>query len=177
MILPLCYYDDPILRKKAQPIQEITPEIVMLSEDMIETMIDQHNGVGLAGPQVGKLLRIFIIRDEFVLPDGKWDFGPPEVMINPQLSEPTPETAVMSEGCLSIPGIHMDVTRPAGMKIRYQKLNGEWVEEAVSKFRARVIMHENDHLNGVLFIDRLTPEERARVAPQLRAVKQKYKKK
>lgn len=176
MILPLCYYDDPVLRKKAQPIPEITPEIVKLSEDMIETMI-QQNGVGLAGPQVGKLLRIFVIRDEFTLPDGKWSFGPPEIMVNPQISAPSKGTAVFSEGCLSIPGIHMDITRPAALKIRYQKLTGEWVEEAVSQFRARVIMHENDHLNGVLFIDRLSPEERSRIDSQLRALKQKYKKK
>ncbi len=175
MILPLCYFDDPILRKKALPIQEITPEIVKLAEDMIETMINQHNGVGLAGPQVGKLLRIFIIRDEYILPDGKWNFGPPEVMINPQLSEPFAELAVMSEGCLSIPGIHADVTRPVGIKIRYQRLDGQLVEETVSEFRARVIMHENDHLNGVLFIDRLTPKERSGIEPQLRAVKKKYR--
>lgn len=177
MILPLCYYDDPILRKKALPIEKITPEIVKLAEDMIETMIDQHNGVGIAGPQVGKLLRIFIIRDEFALPDGKWSFGPPEVMINPQLSEPSLETAFMSEGCLSIPGIHSDVTRPAAIKVRYQKLDGQVVEEVISGFRARVIMHENDHLNGVLFIDRLTAEARAKIGPQLRAIKEKYKKK
>lgn len=175
MILPLCYYDDPILRKKALAIEKITPEIKQLAQDMIETMIHQNNGVGIAGPQVGKLLRIFIIRDEFAQPDGKWSFGPSEVMINPQLSQPSPEIVVMSEGCLSIPGIHSDVSRPASIKIRYQKLDGEIVEEIASGFRARVIMHENDHLNGVLFIDRLSAGERAKLDSHLRVVKQKYK--
>lgn len=175
MILPLCYYDDPILRKKALKIEAITPEIRQLAADMIETMIHQNNGVGIAGPQVGKLLRIFIIRDEFTGSDGRWQFGPAEVMINPEISKPTPEQVAMSEGCLSIPGIHADVVRPAGLYIRYQNLDGQIVEEIVTGFRARVIMHENDHLNGVLFIDRLPKDLRARIDPQLRAVKQKYK--
>jgi len=176
MILPLCYYDDPVLRKKAQLIERITPEIEQLASDLIETMI-HANGVGIAAPQVGKLLRIFIIRDEFLRPDGTCDFGQPEVMINPVLSQPSAQTALMSEGCLSIPGIHADVTRPSAIQIRYQKLSGEWAEEKVSGFRARVIMHENDHLNGVLFIDRLSPDLRSKLEPQLRTIKQKFKKK
>lgn len=175
MKLALRYYDDPVLRQKAQPITEITPEIIALSQDMIDTMIHAHNGVGLAAPQVGKLIRIFIIRDEFIEPDGRWSFGPPEVMINPQISEPSSEIATMSEGCLSIPGLHADVKRPSTIKIRYQKLDGQFVEETVSSFRARVIMHENDHLNGVLFIDRLSPKERSRIEPHLQAIKKKYK--
>ena len=174
MILPLCYYDDPVLRTKALPIEDITDEIRRLSEDMIETMI-HHNGVGLAGPQVGKLLRIFIIRDEIIEADGKVDYGLPEVMLNPVLSRPSKETAVMPEGCLSIPGVHYDVARPAKIHIRYQKLDKTFAEEEVAGFRARVIMHENDHLNGVLYFDRLTPEVRKKLEPRLRAVKQKYR--
>ena len=168
MILPVVLYDDAVLRKKAKPIELITPEILDLAKDLIETMSHFDNGVGLAAPQVGKLLRIFVIRDELSGPDGELTLGEPEVMINPQLSKPSRETVSMSEGCLSIPGMYADVVRPKSIRIRYQKLDGTWREEEVSGFRARVIMHENDHLNGVLYIDRLEDKIRLRVAAHLK---------
>ena len=136
-----------------------------------------YNGVGLAAPQIGKLHRIFVVRDEIAQPDGEYQFGPPEVIINPVLSGPSSEMVVMPEGCLSIPGVHTDVIRPSTIHVRYQKLDGQFVEKELTKFLARVFMHENDHLNGVLFFDRLTPEQRKELEPQLRDVKQKYKKK
>ncbi len=176
MILPLSYYDDPVLRKKALKIEKITDEIHQLSADMIESMI-HYDGVGLAAPQAGKLLRIFVIRDEIPQPDGSYDFGPPEVIINPVISNPSAEMVFMSEGCLSIPGLHSDILRPAAIHVRYQRLDGEFVEEKASGFRARVFMHENDHLNGVLFFDRMTPEQRKKIDSHLRSVKMKYRKK
>lgn len=173
MRLPLVYYDHPTLRKKAIKIESITDAIKQLANDLTETMI-YHNGVGLAAPQVGISLRIFVIRDEQVGVDGSFHFGAPEVLINPILSHPSEEKEVMAEGCLSIPGVHAEVIRPSRIHVRYQTVDGELKEEEVSQFRARVMMHENDHINGVLFIDRLTKEERLRIKPLLNAIIKKY---
>jgi peptide deformylase len=172
MKLPLCYLGHPALRTRAKEIGEITPEIRQLASDMIETM-KASNGVGLAANQVGVLQRIFIICDEKMGPGGEIELGESEVMINPILSEPS-GVQEGSEGCLSIPGLFADVSRPLQVKVRYTKLSGEIVEEVAEGFRARVIMHENDHLNGVLFIDRLPPDLRKKVEPELRLIKKKY---
>jgi peptide deformylase len=171
-MLPLRYYDDPILRTKALPIEKITPEIVQLAEGMIETMVSS-NGVGLAGPQVGKLLRIFIIRDERI--EGEdYVLGPPEVIINPTLTNPSKERCSMLEGCLSLPGLHISVSRPKSIDVRYQNIKGEWIEERLTDFRARVMMHENDHLEGLLTIHRISKPEQKKIEPQLLAIKRKY---
>lgn len=172
MKLPLRYYGHPDLRAKAKPIEEITPEIVQLAEAMIEMMIS-HNGIGLAGPQVGKLLRIFVRRDEILMADGRYSLGSPEVIINPILSSPSEETEVMLEGCLSVPGLHVAVERPKKIHVRYQNLKGEWIEEDRDDFLGRITMHENDHLNGTLHIDRASAAERRRIEPHLRALKKK----
>ncbi len=171
--LTLRRYDDSILRKKASPIEAITPEIERLAADMIETMI-HANGVGLAGPQIGQLLRIFIIRDEIMEAGGEYVLGPPEVIINPTLSNPSEEKVSMVEGCLSLPGLYVEITRPKKIHMRYMNLKGEWIEEFLDDFRARVTMHENDHLNGVLSIDRIDKRERKKVEPNLLAIKKKY---
>lgn len=173
-LLALRYLGDPILRQKAQPIEEITEEIRAFAENLVYSMV-HYDGVGLAATQVGKLLRIFVIRDEVILPDGSYRFGAPEILINPVITEPSQETSVMTEGCLSIPGLHCDVTRPASIHVRYQKLDGSMIEERVSGFRARVMMHENDHLNGVLYIDRLTAFDKKKIGSKLQAIKKKYK--
>lgn len=172
-ILPLLYYDDAGLRKKAFPIEMIDEDIKRLAQDMIDSMI-HFNGVGLAAPQVGRLVRLIVIRDEFVGEGEEYSLGPPEVFINPILTRPSTETEKMPEGCLSLPGIHAEVVRPACIHVRYQKLDGKFVDEDAVGFRARVIMHENDHLNGVLYIDRISPEERARIEPMLRELKDKF---
>ncbi len=167
-------YDDPVLRKKAVLIDAITPEIERLANDMIETMI-ASKGVGLAGPQVGQLLRIFIIRDETMDSVGEYILGPPEVIINPTLSNPSEERVSMLEGCLSLPGLHLEVIRPQKMHVRYMNLKGEWIEEELDEFRARVTMHENDHLNGVLIIDRIDKRKRKMIEPNLLAIKKKFR--
>ena len=172
MILSVVLYDDAVLRKKARPIEQITDEILELAQDLTETMI-HTNGVGLAAPQIGKLLRIFVIRDEWVGPDGEFRLGEPEVILNPQLSKPSRETISMSEGCLSLPGMYADVIRPKSFFLRWQRLDGTWHEGEVLGFRARVIMHENDHLNGVLYIDRLDLKNRNRVDPHLKKLSKK----
>ncbi len=173
MIVPLLYYDDSELRKKSKPIEVITDEIQRFAQDMVESMI-HYNGVGLAAPQVGRLLRLIVIRDEFIGSEEEYLLGPPEILINPILSAPTKKTEKRPEGCLSVPGIHAEVERPSGIHVRYQKIDGSIVEEDVAGFRARVIMHENDHLNGVLFIDRIFSDDRRKIEPLLRELKEKY---
>ncbi|OGN65243.1 MAG: peptide deformylase [Chlamydiae bacterium RIFCSPHIGHO2_12_FULL_49_9] len=172
MKLKIHRYGDSVLRQKAHPISEVTDEVRAFARDLIEAMID-HNGVGLAATQAGKLLRIFVIRDETTNAAGESILGEPEVMINPVLSKPSKETVSMTEGCISLPGLRVDVVRPKSIHIRYQNLQGEWVEEILEEFRARVAMHENDHLNGTLIIDRIDANLRKKIEPQLRKIKQK----
>jgi peptide deformylase len=172
MILSLLYYDHPDLRKKSLQIEAVNEEIVIFAHDMAESMI-HYNGVGLAAPQVGRLLRLIVIRDEFVGEDGELRLGPPEILINPVLSSPAKELEKMTEGCLSIPGIHADVMRPSKIRVAYQTIDGVAMAEDAIGFRARVIMHENDHLNGVLYIDRVSPDERQKIEPMLKALKEK----
>ncbi|MDE3055270.1 MAG: peptide deformylase [Verrucomicrobiota bacterium] len=166
----LRYYGDPVLRTRAEKIAEITPDIVKLAQDMIETMI-AHNGVGLAAPQVGKLLRIYIFRDEWQDEQGEYHLGEPQVAINPELSSPSRESVEMVEGCLSLPGVRASVSRPRKIHVRYQNLEGTWIDADFEGLLARVNMHENDHLNGVLYIDRTDPRDRQKVEEQLRRMK------
>ncbi len=171
MVLPIVLYGDPVLRRKAAPVEQITPEIEQLASEMIETMIGANNGVGLAAPQVGRSLRLFVLRDEIIDSSGEYAFSPPEVVINPVFSSPSKELLTASEGCLSLPRIEVDVARPSTIHVRYQNLKGEFLEEDLKDFRARIFMHENDHLNGTLIIDRISSQERNRLDPFLRKIK------
>ncbi len=172
--LSVQYYGHPDLRKKAKPVEEFTPEVIAICKDMLETMLSLDNCIGFAGPQLGISLRIFVIREEKFLPDNKYYFAEPEVIINPVLTAPSEETVAMQEGCMSLPGLHVEVIRPKSIHVRYQNLKGEFIEERLEDFRARMFMHENDHLNGVLIIDRIPPKERKEIEPLLRTMKEKY---
>lgn len=169
-LLPIVLYGDPILRKKALPIGEITPEIRRLVEEMTETMVQGASSVGLAAPQIGLSLRLFVMRDEVGSGDD-FEFGPPEVIINPVFSHPSPKTETHEEGCLSLPRVYLDVIRPAKIHVRYTTLDGTEKEELLEGFRARVFMHENDHLNGTLIIDRVPANVRNKIDPILRKIK------
>ncbi len=172
--LPIRYYGHPDLRVKAKAVQEITPEIVQICEEMLAKMISLDNCIGFAGPQLGILLRIFVIREEKFIAENEYCFGDPEVIINPVLTAPSNELSSMVEGCMSLPGLHVEVYRPETIHVRYQNIRGEFIEEDLKDFRARMFMHENDHLNGVLHIDRMDPKERKKIEPILRTMKQKY---
>jgi peptide deformylase len=173
MELPIRYYGDPILRIKAKPVNEITPEIIELAQNMIQTMI-LNNGVGLAAPQIGRSIRLYVCRDEIKNFEGQYILGEPKVMVNPVLTNPSEEMVTQVEGCLSIPGLHLNIERPRKICIRYQNLQGEFIEEELTDYFARVNMHENDHLNGTLHIDRALPQDRKKAEPILRQIKKKY---
>lgn len=165
-LLPLAYYGEPILRKKADPIIEITSDIKKLVEEMIETM-NASNGVGLAAPQIHHSIRLFIIRTHIETKQDRLEAGEIKVFINPKLSLPSVETWKAGEGCLSIPTIRALVERPKEITVEYTSLDGSVIEQRFSSWDARVIMHENDHINGVLFIDRLDPQEKSKLSPLL----------
>jgi peptide deformylase len=173
MILPLAFYGDPILRKKTTSIVAIDQTIHQLVADMAETM-EKNNGCGLAAPQVHQSLSLFItciprfVDEDTMLP------GELRVFINPKIIACSQETWPCQEGCLSIPGLRETVVRPLKVKIQATNLEGQLFEEEFIGFDAHVVLHENDHINGVLFIDRLSPTQKKEIAGQLREIKKKY---
>lgn len=173
MKLPLRYYGDPILRQKAQPVEAITEEIRQLCLDMIETML-AYNGIGLAAPQVGHLVRIFVSNVAYEDGEGEVHLGDPVVYINPVLVEPSDSLVERSEGCLSIPKLYAAVARPLKITVEAMDIEGKSFTKECYGYHARNIMHENDHLNGVLFIDRIKGKRRTLLEPELRRIKLQY---
>lgn len=137
--------DDPLIRKTCRPVDEITPRIIKLLDDMADTMYFEGRGIGIAAPQVGVLRRIFIVDvgDE----NGLIEF------INPEILE-TSGSQIDGEGCLSVPGKTCEVERPEYVKIKALNRNGEEFVLEAEELLARCICHENDHLDGILFIDK-----------------------
>lgn len=175
MKLHLCYYGNPILRKKTAPVAEITDEIRQLVRDMEETM-KAHNGIGLAACQVGHAVAVCIILAPHEDTEEGWAKAPTRVFINPKLSDPSLETWTYNEGCLSIPKVRGLVTRPMSITVTAQNLDGTICTERLTGWPARICMHENDHLNGVLFIDRISDREQRLVEPLLKQIKKEFNK-
>jgi peptide deformylase len=171
--LQICYYGNPILRKKSEPITEITDEIRQLAADMVDTF-DNNDGIGLSAIQVGKPIRMFVLRRYIHQPDDKWTVSEPIVYINPKILERSDETWMNEEGCLSVPKIYLPVERPLRVKVESTKLDGTKVIEEFEGINARVILHENDHINGVLFIDRVDDKYLKPVEGKLREMKKKH---
>jgi peptide deformylase len=165
----------PVLRAKAEPVGEIDDALRRLADDMLEAM-HAHDGCGLAANQVGVARRLIVIdtrearkRPSILRIDGKTRPAHkhmPMVLVNPRL-EFLPGREVGSEACLSIPGISGDVDRARGVRLRARDLDGNNVEFEAEGLLSRALQHEVDHLDGILFIDRLDPEERRRVAAEL----------
>ncbi|MDG1058387.1 MAG: peptide deformylase [Flavobacteriaceae bacterium] len=162
MILPIVAYGTPVLKKKGSDITPDYPAFEQLLENMWETMYEA-NGVGLAAPQVGIAIRLFIVDaspfaddDELTEEEQKQLTGFKKVFINPQIEESGEEWA-FNEGCLSIPDIREDVYRQEEIQIRYWDENFKEHTEQYSGLAARVIQHEYDHIEGVLFTDKLSP--------------------
>jgi peptide deformylase len=176
MILQILEYGDPILRAKGKPIENIDDRIRELASDMIETM-HAANGVGLAAQQIGEALQLTVLdvslvedRPSTLKLDGK-DVDPktamPLVLINPEI-ELRGMTEVGVEGCLSFPEITGDIERARSVILRTQTLEGRTIEIEASGFLARAIQHEGDHLNGILFIDRMNSAAKAALSSRLK---------
>ncbi|MBQ1929974.1 MAG: peptide deformylase [Bacteroidales bacterium] len=167
MILPIYIYGTDVLRAVAEPIDVNTyPNLQELIDNMQETM-ESADGVGIAAPQVGKSIQLLIVDGA---PFGEDD---PElaafrrVMINPQVLEESQETAEYNEGCLSVPNIHADITRPAKIKVKYLDREGKEIVEEFGGFACRMVQHEMDHLIGKMFVDRATPIRKKMISAKL----------
>ena len=150
------------LREKSVPVEAVTDEIRKLAAEMLELMY-KADGVGLAAPQVGKNIRMFVADDG----------SGPGVFINPQITGTAQELADFEEGCLSVPGVYEKVTRPACVRIQAQDENGRRRVVQAEGFLARILQHEYDHLDGVLFIDHIDPEKKARIERRFRKKSEK----
>jgi peptide deformylase len=154
-ILPIVQWPDPRLAEICAPVAGITPEIETLAADMLDTMYAAP-GRGLAGPQVGAMLRIFVM--DVGWKDGKSD---PLVCINPMLQEVSEDRAIGSEGCLSIPGVMAEISRPIQVQMVWTGLNGGRFVQSFDGFGAVCAQHELDHLDGVVTFDHLEAQARA----------------
>lgn len=159
-VLPIRIFPDPVLRKRAEPVDEITPDIRRLIDDMAETMYDAP-GVGLAANQVGVLKRIFII--DIATDDEPSDL---HVFINPEIVDKAGEV-VWKEGCLSFPGVTESVERAESVRVRALDRDGKPFEMEADGLMAVAIQHENEHLDGELMIDHLGPVKRRLVQRKL----------
>jgi peptide deformylase len=155
MVYPIVVYGDPILRKKAQDVEKGT-DLKAFINDMYETMY-AASGIGLAAPQIGKFIRVFIVDGTSLEeePQDMSDFK--KVFINPVLLSSDGDPWAFEEGCLSIPTIRENVLRPETVRIRYYDENWTLKEETYDRVKARIIQHEYDHIEGKLFIDYLSP--------------------
>ena len=164
MILPIVAYGDPVLKKEAQEIDKDFPDLDKLIADMFETMY-AASGVGLAAPQIGKSIRLFVVDGSPFAEDKEDDEDPraegmenfKKVFINPIIEEETGEEWGFNEGCLSIPKIREEVFRQEKITISYYDENWELREETYEGYSARIIQHEYDHIEGILFTDHLSP--------------------
>ena len=144
MILDIVKLGEESLRQKSEPVPEVNDKIRQLAEDMFETMIEKE-GVGLAAPQIGRNIRMFVlIADDDVR----------RVFINPQIIQTSSETSEYDEGCLSIPQVYETITRPVGVTVQALNEKGRPFTLEADGLLARIIQHEYDHLDGILYIDR-----------------------
>lgn len=159
MVLPIYVYGHEALREETDPVEENTEALQELIDDMIETMRNAA-GIGLAAPQVGRTERLFVV-DLTPMADEMAEAGeplPPQpmVFINPEIAEESDETVELEEGCLSIPEVREAVTRPARIRMRYLDRQFDEQELEAGAMLARVLQHERDHLDGILFLDYLS---------------------
>ena len=179
MLLRIVQFNEPILRKKGAKITAFDKPLAQLAAAMVETMHEAH-GIGLAAQQVGQAIQLCVIDLRFVESDFAWEYDGtrpplelfmPLTLINPEVSVvPEPELPY-EEGCLSFPEIRGDVVRPDAIIVKFRDLAGHGHTLACDGLLARCVQHEVDHLNGVLFIDRMAPDVRALLEPEIKALK------
>jgi peptide deformylase len=169
MIYPIVVYGHPVLRKVAAPIDKDYPGLDLLISDLFETMY-YSEGLGLAAPQIGKSVRMFVIdgkpaaEDEPTLADFK------KVFINPKITEKSGEFMPMNEGCLSIPNLREEVIRESRIRITYNDENWAFHDEVYEGYKARIIQHEYDHLDGIMFTDKINPLRKRLISSKLLAI-------
>ncbi len=164
--LEIYLYGSEILRTRCDPVDSFDDSLRELYEGMVRAM-NREEGIGLAAPQVGRALRLLIARDER---DG-WPRVLP--LVNPELIFLSRERGGLEEGCLSLPGITAEVQRPVRVKVRYQDLEGKEQELEDDGLLARIIQHEHDHLEGILFVDHLSLIKRKLLSKKLKALQQR----
>ncbi|MBO4821213.1 MAG: peptide deformylase [Prevotella sp.] len=172
MILPIYIYGQNVLRKVAQDIPADFPDLEKFVADMYDTLANSE-GIGLAAPQVGKDIRVVVIDLDVLGEDYPEYKGYRKTFINPHIVEyDESETDTMEEGCLSLPGIHEKVTRPTRIKVTYEDTDRNAHEEWVDGYLARVMQHEFDHLDGKVFVDRISPFRKTMIKSKLKALTQ-----
>ncbi|PVX50732.1 peptide deformylase [Balneicella halophila] len=169
MILPIYIYGHPVLRKMCDPITQDYPELDSLIKNMFETMY-HANGVGLAAPQVGKPIRLFVVDASPFAEEEPELGGFKKVFINAQITDRTGEEWSMDEGCLSIPGLTAPVVREDEITITYRDENWEEHTDTFKGYAARIIQHEYDHIEGVLFPERCAPLRRRMLNNKLKKI-------
>ena len=166
--LQLRYYGDPVLRKRAEPVLEITEAEIKLAEDMLMTLYATGNGIGLAATQVGVLKRFLVVD---IGSDDEEDEFDPLLLFNPEILS-TEGESVAEEGCLSIPDIRADVKRPEKIAVKAVTINKNEIQFEAVGLMSRVLQHEIDHLNGTLFIDRISGLKRQLLRDELKKIHQ-----
>ncbi|HLN22294.1 MAG TPA: peptide deformylase [Bacteroidales bacterium] len=169
MIYPILVIGHPLLRKVAVDIDKDYPALDQFISDMFETMY-YSDGLGLAAPQVGKSIRIFVIDGQPLAEDEPDMAGFKKVFINAHITERSADLVPMSEGCLSIPNLREEVVRESRIRINYYDEKWEYHDEVYEGYKARVIQHEYDHLDGILFTDKLSPIRKRLLKSKLVAI-------
>jgi peptide deformylase len=154
-------YGDPVLKSKAAEVSDINGKIARLVDDMFDTLYESDSGIALAAPQIGVQKQIFV-----------WDVDDQHMaIINPTIVESSGEW-VYDEGCLSIPGLYVEMLRPNHVLVRGYTVDGDEVEIEASELMGRLFQHEIDHLHGVLMFDRMTPEQRKEAMTEYRRLQE-----
>ena len=169
MVLPIFVYGNPVLRKKAVDIGPDYPKFNDFVTNLWDTL-EKCDGLGLAAPQVGEAIRMFAIDGKRLVEDDPSMEGFRKLFINARILERSGEDNTYNEGCLSLPGIHEDVIRKSIIRINYQDENFVTHEETFDGLKARIIQHEYDHIDGILFVDHLSPLKRKMLKGKLTAI-------
>ena len=180
MVLPIVNYNDPVLRQKGAPITKFDEDLAQLADDMVDTM-HEALGIGLAAQQIGQALQFCVIDLSQAPREFDWqldgistplDLIMPMALVNPKVEFLAGEDTVYEEGCLSFPGINGDVVRPDQIRVSFQDIGGTPHMMACNGLLGRCIQHEVDHLNGVLFIDRMAKKIRQGIDAEIKELAQ-----
>ena len=164
MVQQIRTYGDPVLKSKAAPVNDIDGKAIRLVDEMFDSLYGTDNGLALAAPQIGVQKQVVV-----------WDFGEdPQAVFNPEIADSDGEW-VYEEGCLSIPGLYVEIVRPKTVLVRGIDLDGNPIEREADELEARMFQHELDHLNGVLMFDRMTTDQRREAMAEYRRITEQAK--